>query len=163
MPPPDLILRGSPNWTAVCFFLCLGLLHLSMWVVALIHGRGEAYMSLIFGVAFVLGAVACWLTTTEIAVLAAERRVRLRLGYRRLRFERSIPFGQVRGVRVTLTRDPDFASGRVELVCDEEAIECPPTPVAPQEALCLAMTMGVRLIKVSDGESEKRMDEIPAN
>jgi hypothetical protein len=165
--PPNLVMRGSCNWTAVGFFGALGLLHLSIWLIALLHGHVEGYMSLMFGIAFVCASIASWLITCEIAILAGERRVRLRTGYRRCCFERFVPFERVRGIRLTLTREPDHATGRVELVCDDEAIECPPTPVARQEALCLAVTLGVRLIKVSDGHegagSQRRGDEYSMN
>jgi hypothetical protein len=107
-------------------------------------------MSLMFGVAFLLVALGWYLSTFEIAVLFSENKVRLRTGYRRMRLERFISFKEVRGVRLTLTHDPDHRRGRVELLCHDEDIQCPPTPVAREEALCLAMTMGVRLIKVSD-------------
>lgn len=159
---PELVLRSGPNWTAVCFFGALGWLHLTIWAIALMHGRTEGYMSLMFGVAFVLAAVAFYLTRGEIAILTGERRLRLRTGYRRLRFERSVAFRRVRGVRLTLADEPDHAGGMVEVVCEDEVIECPPTPVARQEALCLAMTMGVRLIKVSGGSQSKRgrVDEL---
>jgi hypothetical protein len=147
---PDLIMRAPPNWTAVGFFAALGMLHLSIWAIALSHRHMEGYLSLGFGVAFLFVALACYLSTFEIAVLCSENKLRLRTGYRRFRYERFIPFKQVRGVRLTLTPDPDYRGGRIELLCPDEDIECPATPVARQEALCLAMTMGVRLIKVSD-------------
>jgi hypothetical protein len=150
---PDLIMRAPPNWTAVGFFGALGMLHLSIWGIAIVHHHTEGYMSLGFGLAFMLVALGCYLSTFEIAVLCSENKLRLRTGYRRFRCERFISFKQVRGVRLTLTHDPDHRGGRVELLCQNEDIECPATPVARQEALCLAMTMGVRLIKVSDGDN----------
>jgi hypothetical protein len=161
----DLILRSGPNWAAVGFLGVLGLLHLTIWMIALLHGRIEGYMSLIFGTVFVLAACGFYLTRGEIAILASERRVRLRTGYRRIRFERSVIFSDVRGVRVTLGHEPDHVAGLIELVCVDEVIECPPTPVARQEALCLAMTMGVRLIKVSEGVEPRagRSDHLDLN
>lgn len=151
-PPPTLILRTPPNWTVIGFLGALGLLHLTIWTIAILHHHTEGYLSLAFGCIFVLASFAAWLSTFEIAVLPIERRVRLRMGYKRLCGERSIPFAKIRGVRLTLTPDPDHANGHVELLCDDEAISCPPTTVARQEALCLAITLGVRLIKVSDGQ-----------
>jgi hypothetical protein len=150
-PPPTLILRTPPNWTVIGFLGALGLLHLTIWTIAILHHHTEGYLSLAFGCVFVLASVATWLSTVEIAVLPIERRVRLRIGYRRLCAERSISFSKIRGVRLTLSPDPDHGSGHVELLCDDESISCPPTTVARQEALCLAITLGVRLIKVSDG------------
>src|SRR2546423_7742730 len=129
--PTNLVMRGSCNWTAVGFLGALGLLHLSIWLIALLHGHVEGYMSLMFGTAFVCASFVSWLVTCEIAILPGERRVRLRTGYRRCCFERFVPFERVRGIPLTPTRDPDHPSGRLELVCDDAAIESPPTPGAP--------------------------------
>ena len=49
------------------------------------------------------------------------------------------------------------------MVCDGEVVECPPTKVPREEALCLAVTMGVRLIKVygdSYGPISERLDRL---
>jgi hypothetical protein len=92
----------------------------------------------------------------------------LRTGYRRICVERSIPFTDVHGVRLTMIgRDAPLAC-RVEVLCDNEDLECPPTSVPRQEALCLALTMGVPLIKVlGEDENEiaaaQRLDQLPSN
>jgi len=54
----------------------------------------------------------------------------------------------VRSVRLTLLHPRVPQSARIELVCEHEVIDCPPTTVPREEALCLAVTMGVNLIKV---------------
>ena len=146
----DLILHGARNWTAVVCLAVLAFLHLVVCAIAFSHGHFEGFMSLGFGTGFGLVAVGCYLSRSEIAVLASERRVRLRMGYRRLCVERFVPFEDVRNIRLTLGDDPDHAAGLIEMVCAGETIECPPTPVARQQALCLAVTIGVRLIKVTD-------------
>lgn len=146
----DLILHGACNWTAVVFFAALSFLHFVVCTFAFSHGHFEGYMSLGFGISFGLVAAGCYLSRSEIAVLGSERRIRLRMGYRGMRTERFVSFEAVRNIRLTLGHDPDHAEGLIELVCAGEVIECPPTPVARQEALCLALTIGVRLIKVSD-------------
>ena len=146
--PPDLILRGGPYWSPVVLFSSLGALHLANWTISFLHGRFEAYLSLAFGMTFVLVAVASYLSRREIAILTAERRVRLRIGFRSFRVERFVPFNCVLSVRITQVLDRDQTAGRVELICGEECIECPPTPVARQEALCLAVLIGVPLVKV---------------
>ena len=78
-----------------------------------------------------------------------QRQIRLRSGMSRLFYQRFISFEDVHGIRLTLTQP----SARLEILCDNEDIECPPTTIPRQEALCLAMLMGVRLIKVCDDES----------
>jgi hypothetical protein len=158
----ELVLRSGPNWTAVAFFGGLGALHLTIWGMALMHRRWEGYMSLLFGAAFSLVAVGFYLTRGEIAVLSGQRRMRLRTGYRRLRIERFVPFTAIRSIRLTTAHDPDHAAGLVEIVCREEVIECPATAVARQEALCLAMTIGVTLVKVSsDTPFPGRSEQMP--
>lgn len=165
---PDLTLRTPPNWTAVIFFLALGAVHLSIAIPAFLHQRWEGFLSAAFGVLFVLVAVVCRLVSCEFTIVRSQRRIRVRSGYRRLCVERSIPFGDVHGVRVTMIgRDAPLAC-RVEVLCDNEDIECPPTTVPRQEALCLALTMGVPLIKVygdDNGPSAAaaRLDQLPSN
>ena len=66
-----------------------------------------------------------------------------------MHYQRFISFADVHGIRLTLS-DPSEA--KLEVLCDNEDIECPPTSIPRQEALCLAMLMGVRLIKVCDDE-----------
>jgi len=146
---PAIVLRAGPNWMPIIFFSVLGALHLTIVSLAFLHGRFESYMSLLFGSAFSCAAVAFYLTRREIAVLTTRRAVRLRTGFRTFRVERFVPFDQISSVRITLTHDePDHASGFIELICDSDVIECPPTPVARQEALCLAVLIGVPLVKV---------------
>jgi hypothetical protein len=158
----ELVLRSGPNWTAVAFFGALGALHLTIWGMALMHNRWEGFMSLLFGGAFSLVAIGCYFTRGEIAILKQERRVRLRTGYRHLRYERSVPFAAIRSIRLTTAHDPDHAAGLVEIVCREEVIECPATAIARQEALCLAMTIGVTLVKVSGSEKlPSRSEQLP--
>jgi hypothetical protein len=72
----------------------------------------------------------------------------MRTGTRRIYLERSIPFSDIRSVRLTLLNPHAPRSATIELVCDHEVIECPPTSVPREQALCLAVTMGVRLVKV---------------
>ena len=164
---PDLTLRTPPNWTAVIFFLALGGVHLSIAIPAFLHHRWEAFLSLALGLLFVFVAVVCRLVNCEFTVLRSQRRIRVRSGYRRLCVERSIPFAAVHGVRLTMIgRDAPLAC-RVEVLCENEDLECPPTSVPRHEALCLALTMGVPLIKVlgddeADVATAKRLDQLPS-
>jgi hypothetical protein len=144
----DLTLRSPANWTAVFFFGALGGLHLSMAGFALALGRWEAFLSVIFGIVFSAAAVACALVRSEVTVLREHSHLRLRTGFRNLCFERLIPFEAVKQVRLTLMNRRSLRDSRIEIVCEGESIECPPTDIPRQEALCLALTMGVRLVKV---------------
>ena len=154
-PPPDLVLHSSPNWTAVIFFAVLSFLHLSIALPAFAKHRWEGYLSMFFGLAFVGVALLSYRAKYEIAILPRERRIRLRNGLKRFHLQRFIAFADVHGVRLTICNYSGRGESRIELLCDNEDIECPPTHIPRQEALCLAVLLGVRLIKVSpDGTPE---------
>src|SRR5690242_16355350 len=97
----DLVLRSPCNWTAVCFLALLGAMHLTVAVWALSMGRWEAYLSACLGTLFLCVSAACARFRAEVALLASERRVRLRNGLKCLYVERAIPFSAVHGVRLT--------------------------------------------------------------
>lgn len=161
----DLTLRTPPNWTAVCFFAFLGALHLSIALPAFYHQRWEGFLSLAFGVLFIGVALLCWLVCSELTIQRTPRRIRLRTGYRRLCIERFIPFQSVHGVRLMLMPGKSSAS-LIELLCDNEDLQVPPTDIPRQQALCLAMTMNVRLIKVFAEdlpEPTERIDAVPSD
>lgn len=158
----DVVLRTPPNWTAVCFFLGLASLHLSIAIPAFYHRRWEGFLSMAFGIVFICVSLLCWLINSEIAIQPRARRIRLSTGVGRLSIQRFIPFQSVHGVRLMMEgKSP--ASSRIELLCDNEDIECPPTDIPRQEALCLAMTLNVRLIKVYGDdvpETSERIESI---
>jgi hypothetical protein len=156
-PPRDLVLRSSPNWTAVIFFAGLSFLHFSIAIPAFLHGRWEGYVSAFFATTF---AGVTWLSCRfkfELAILPRAKVIRLRRGLRRMYFQRFIPFGDVHGVRLTTShpsrRRRARGESRIELLCDNEDIECPPTSIPRQQALFLAILLGARLIKVNDHEA----------
>jgi len=146
-PARDLIFRSPPNWTAVIFFATLALLHTCICVPAFFHGRWEGYMSLTFALIFTTVSILSLRFVNEMAVLPIERQVRVRTGVGRVNYERRIPFTAIRGVRLTLYANGPRAESRIELLCTGDDLECPPTTVPREEALCLAMTMNVPLIK----------------
>lgn len=165
LPRTDVRLRTPVNWTVVLFFAGLAALHLYNAAAAVWNGRWDGYLSLIFGVAFTGIAVASGLIGTELAVMSQDRRLRVRTGTRRLYVERFVPFGKVRVVRLTLLDARKPQTSTIELVCDHEVIDCPPTRVPREEALCLAMTMGARLVKVygaAYGPVSDRLNNLPA-
>ena len=162
LPPfADLVLRGGPNWTAVGFFGMLGGLHLTVAIPSLLEGR-YGYVSLIVGSIFVTASLVSYRFRAEVAMLASQRRLRLRTGIGRLVYERSIPFTSVRAVR--LTTEPGVrkrtSDALIELLCHLEDVPCPPTVIPRQQALFLAMAMNVPLIKVS--EEDKPVPPPPA-
>jgi hypothetical protein len=154
-PPQEIVLRSPPNWTAVIFFAGLAVLHIFVAVPAFYHGHIEGYMSTCFAGLFAILSLLCWRARSEISIELAHRRIRVRSGLGRFNYQRYITFEDVHGVRVTLGNARRRAS-RVELLCDNEDIECPPTSIPRQEALWLAMMMNVRLIKVCEDPAQTR-------
>lgn len=146
--------RTRPNWTAVLFFLALGLLHLSIAVPAFYHGRFEGYLSLILGSVFAVVSVLLTRLRCEVSFMGHERRIRLRHGMGRLYYERSVGFDDVHAVRLTATPQ-DEPRARIEVLCDNEDFDCPITERPRQQALCLAVLMGVQLIRVSDQQDDE--------
>jgi hypothetical protein len=152
-----VVFRTSPNWTAVIFFFVLSALHFSIALPAFYHGRIEGYMSLIFAVAFLTLAIVMSRISFEMTFVRSERQIRLRSGLRRLYYERCISFDDVHAVRLIATKQ-DYPAARIEVLCDNEDIECPIADEPRRQALCLAVLMGVQLIRVSD---EDDIDEEP--
>ncbi|HSV16291.1 MAG TPA: hypothetical protein VLI90_18655 [Tepidisphaeraceae bacterium] len=169
--PPcrDLIFRSPPNWTAVIFFATLALLHTCICVPAFFHGRWEGYMSLTFACLFTAVSIASVRFVTELVVLPIQKQVRVSIGVGWFKYERQFPFSSIRGVRLTLYSDRPHGESRIELLCPGDDVQCPPTRVPREEALCLAMTMNVPLIKTfPDGVSPtattpRRFDDVSLN
>lgn len=162
--PRDFVMRFPMNWRAVVFFGTLTVLHMTNAVSAVLNRRIEGGLSVILAVAFViLTAMAClWRTELAICTSAGQMRLRTRLG--RIWSERSISFDRVHAVRLFLSEDGRRRDSHMEILCAGESIDCPPSDVPRQQALCLAMAMRVELIKVcyesSDG-SAARLDGLP--
>jgi hypothetical protein len=155
----DLVLRTPPNWSAIVFFSALSMLHFAIAIPAFYRGRVEGLLSLILGCTFVVVSVISYFARHELAILPQARTIRVRNGVGRLRFQRFIPFEDVHAVRLTLSRWGRHTESRIEVLCDNEDLECPPTSIPRQEALCLALVLGVQLIRVSNegsGDSGNR-------
>ena len=148
--PCRLTLRAPPNWSAVLFFAGLSALHFSVALPAFYHHRWEGFLSAVFGVLFMMAAVACRFVANELTIEGESRRISLRAGWGPFHIERFIGFDNVHGVRLTMAGSSPRSS-RIELLCDNEDLECPPTSIPRQQALCLAVLMQVRLIKVYGG------------
>lgn len=155
---PDLVLRSRPNWTAVAFLGLLALLHACNALPAFLAGRWEGYLSACLAVLFVGAAAAVHRARCEVALQYERRTVRTRTGLGPLRYERSVPFAHVRAVRVTLGPHSAPDDSLVEIICGTsgDAISCPATRVPRQQALLLAMMIGVPLVRASEGAAIDR-------
>jgi hypothetical protein len=158
IPPRELSLRTPPNWTAIVFFAILAGLHFLVAFPAFAHARLEGYLSLIFACAFSAAACTLYFARYQITLLPHDRRIRIRTGVGKVHFQRFIAFDDVHAVRLTLGGRGKKIESCIEILCDNEDIECPPTSIPRQEALFLAITLGVELIKVSTDGSSDRTD-----
>ena len=163
--PRDITLRTPPNWTAIAFVAGLGALHLGFAIHAFYHDRWEGFLSLALGVLLSAVALLAWLVCSDLTIEQGNRRIRVRTGYRRACVERFIPFQAVHGVRLLMMPGKSASASRIELLCDNEDLQCPPTDIPRQQALCLALAMNVRLIKVYGDEvpdSVERLENVPS-
>ena len=156
---PDLVLSSRPRWTLAMLFGVLGIMHLTVWTISILHRHYEAYLSLFFGLAFSMIAVALRCMRREIVVVPAGRFIRISYRVWHFQSSRTIDFAKVDSVRLTITNDGPVPEELIEIICTDEVIECPPTQVPRQEALCLAMLTGVRLIKATDELAARSMPE----
>src|SRR4051812_4378492 len=119
----ELVLRSPMNWTIVLFLSLLAMLHLGVASAAFLRGRWEGYLSLALGILLAIAAGVVSRIRSEVHIRPAERRVLVRTGLRRFRIEQSVPFEDIRGVRLTLL--PGGATeARIEILCDNADLEC---------------------------------------
>jgi hypothetical protein len=118
------------------------------WTMAMLAVGKGAQMSILFGSLFVGVSLGCLIIRHELIVAPGRNRVLVRISLgRRVLHERSVTFGSVIAVRVSLLGAGCGESG-VAIICKREEIEMPPTRTPRQQGLLLAMTMEVRLVKV---------------
>ena len=157
---PPLVFRAPRNWTAVAFFGALGSLHLGMAITSYTSYQSILHMSIIFGAIFIAIALTFLVARHEVTIDPQRRRVSMRTGVGRLAYCRGYLFSNINSVRVTLLGRLQGESS-VSIMCACEEIELPPTRTPRQEALLLAMTIGVRLVKVyGEGASDEAVERI---
>ena len=109
-------------------------------------------MSAVLGLAFAIATGIALRLKNELAIRPSAGDLHLRTSLGRIWYQRHISFQSVRSVRLFLGGKTRLCESRIEILCDDESIECPNTRVPRQEALYLAMAMDVELIKISEGE-----------
>jgi len=149
------VMRYPPNWTAVIFFAGMSCLHLINGLGAFWKGRIEGELSAVLGLLFAIATAVALRLKNELAVRPSAGDLHLRTSLGRVWHERRISFANVKSVRLFLGGKSRFCESRIEILCDDESIECPTTSVPRQEALYLAMAMDVELIKITEGDAEQ--------
>jgi hypothetical protein len=144
----DLRLRYPPQWPAIIFFGTMAFLHCANAAPALLHGRLEAELSIILAIGFTFMALGFRLVRSELTVRPSNRDLRLTRRFIRVWTERTIPFDHVISVRLFMPGRTTDKKPRIEILCIDESIDWPETPIPRQQALYLAITMGVELIKI---------------
>jgi len=139
------VFRYPRNWTGVVFFGMLGFLH---WGLAMSAVRGGAQLSIVFGAIFVGVALGLGVVRREVVVLAGRGRIFVEMVVGQgVIYRRSIAFSRVTCVRV-LMLGPGRMESSVVVVCEGEDVELPFSRTPRQMGLLLAMTIGVRLVKI---------------
>jgi hypothetical protein len=156
VPTRDLSLQSGPNWTAVIFLATLSALHYGISIHAFLNARWEGAVSFMLANAFLLASIGAYLARYELVILPQQRRICMRTGIGPLRFQRSVPFSAVHAVRLTMAGA--VRDAQIEMLCDNEDIRCPPTTIPRQQALFLAILIGVELIKVCTDASVRSSD-----
>ncbi len=158
----SLTLYGQRSWAAVIFFGCLCIVHAC---IALKAGWGnhwanrwETILGTTLAVLFAALSIICSLMRTELTISPTQRSISIRRGVGRFRTNRKVPFAAVQAIRLSLGSAMEPQCSRIEIVCDTELIECPPTHIPRQEALYLALVFGVRLIKIYGTEWDPPRD-----
>ncbi len=126
----------------------LSVMHATIAVPAFMYRRWEGGLSAMFCVVFAVVAVACRKFQFEVAILKNVRYVRIRHGIGRFCFEQHVPFGAITDVRLTLLGGTGPEGSQIELLSRNDDIRYPPSDHPRQEALLLAMTLDVPLVKV---------------
>ena len=152
--PCDLVMRFPRNWTAIVFLSVMAFLHLANAIPAFFRGQFAGHLSAILAVILIGAAVGLYRLRSEVSVRPSRGEVRLSTRLLLVWSERVVPFAAVRGVRVFVPHDGSGQEAQIELLTDHGDIDCPASKVPRQQALCLAMTLGVELIKVCPDEEE---------
>ena len=58
----------------------------------------------------------------------------------------------MKAVRLMMPNSSDPNDARIEILCDDGDVDCPPSRVPREQALCLALALGVELIRVSSND-----------
>jgi hypothetical protein len=153
-PPTELVIRFPFHWRAIIFFGTLALLHSINAGIAVWNRRIEGELSLIFASLFIFLTFVSIFLRTELAICRSANEIRLRRRLGRIWNQRSIPFENVYAVRLFLSENGHRQNSQIEILCNEENIECPQSCIPRQQALCLAVAMNVELIKVCYDDTE---------
>jgi hypothetical protein len=155
----DCHLNYPVNWRAVWLLGILGSLHLFIAFTAFAEGRWEAYLSIFFGFAFSLAALLVALLRRQLAILPSQGCLEIRSRITRSR--RVIDFSQVHSVNLLPILNGSAEDWHIEIACETDDIPCPPSPIPRQQALWLALTMDVELIKVMPDSAQPDHPDSP--
>jgi len=142
----------------------MAFLHFANAAPALLRGRIEAELSLILALGFTLMALGFRFVRSELTVRPSAGDLRLTRRFIRIWSERRIPFYHVISVLLFMPGMTTDKKPRIEILCLDESIDWPETIIPRQQALYLAMTIGVELIKIcadAEATTAERIDTLP--
>jgi len=159
----NLVHRSPPDVLFTIFFAMLSFLHATVVVTGIVNGRLEVYLSATFCVFFATVSIFCRKFRFEVALLKDTKQIRLRHGVGRLYVERRVAFGAVTEVRITLLGGKGPEASQIELLSPNDDITYPPSQHPRQEALLLAMTLDVPLVKIYGENVQPDQERIPTS
>jgi hypothetical protein len=159
--PCDLVMRFPRNWTAIVFLSVMAFLHLANAIPAFLRGQLAGHLSALLASIMIAAAIGLYRLRCEVSVRPSRGEVRLSTRLLLLWSEQVIPFAAVRGVRVFVPPEGSGQDALIELLTADGDIDCPASKVPRQQALCLAMTLGVELIKVCPDDQEGQAESEP--
>jgi hypothetical protein len=100
------------------------------------------------GAALMMVALVAWNVRREVEISVSRQCIVLRRGLGSLCRQRLIGFNRIRAIRLVQVERHGRHWSRILFVADSEDLDCPTTVSPRQQALLLAMTLNVRLIKI---------------
>jgi hypothetical protein len=148
-PSTTVVFRAHPARRTALLFVVLAVAHVCVVEMSILKNMASPGWMMPCAAGLFLVAVVCWVVHVEYRLMHTRRCIRVSVGIGRLFVHRSIPFDQIRGVRVNAIgrgcRVEDVTPS-VDLLCDNEELRLPYTRYPRQQALAIANATRVPVI-----------------
>jgi hypothetical protein len=146
--PTDVLLRSPVNWPLASIAAITGVLHLLVAALYLPHAIWTAVIAGVMGAGFLLLSVLVLGCQRDVEISMTRGLVRTRRGIGPFARQHVTPVAHIHAVRLTQIDRHGRHQSRIELLSERGNISCPTTDMPRQQALLMAMTLNVQLIKI---------------